>query len=88
VPCTVAEHVAVCAVVIEVGKAVTETEVIVTGTAFTVTVAEPETFVYPACAELAVQVAVPTPLGVSTPPAVIAPPVAVQLTPLLNAPVP
>jgi len=62
--------------------------VIVTGTAFTVTVAEPETFVYPACAELAMQVAVPTPLGVRTPPVVIVPPVAVQVTAELYAPVP
>jgi hypothetical protein len=80
VPVTAATHVAVCAVVIEVGKHETATDVIVGGGTVTVTIAEPDTLVYPACAEFAVQVAVPTPLGVNTPPAVIVPPVAVQLT--------
>jgi hypothetical protein len=42
--------------------------------------AEPDMFVYPACAELAVQVPVPTPDGVKTPAGVIVPPVAVQVT--------
>jgi hypothetical protein len=41
---------------------------------------EPEMFVYPATAEVAVQLAVPDPEGVKTPPDVIVPPVAVQFT--------
>jgi len=57
---TVAEHCDVCAVVMLDGLAVTETEVTVTGTV-TAMGAEPETFVYPACVELAIQLAVPAP---------------------------
>ena len=49
---------------------------------------EPEMFVYPAAAELAVQVPVPEADGVKTPPDVIVPPVAVHVTAELNAPVP
>ena len=73
-------HVAVWIRVIELGEVETLTEVIVGGCAVTVIVADPETFVYPACVELAVQVAVPTPLGVNTPLEVIVPPVAAQVT--------
>jgi len=80
VPVTVAVQVEFCAVVIAEGVAVTATFVIVTGTAVTVTVAEPEIFAYPTCAEFAVHVAVPAPDGVNTPPEVIVPPVAVHVT--------
>lgn len=40
------------------------------------------------CVEVAVIVAVPAPDGENTPPAVIVPPVAVQLTAVLKAPLP
>jgi hypothetical protein len=49
----------------------------------TVIVAELDTLANPACAELAVQVAVPGPDGVSSPAEVIVPPVADQVTPEL-----
>lgn len=62
--------------------------VTVGGGAVTVIVAEPDTFVNPACNEVAVHVADPKPLGVSAPPEVIVPPVAVQVTPVLKAPLP
>ena len=58
------------------------------GGAVTVIAAEPVMSANPACVELAVQVAVPGPDGVSTPVEVIVPPVAVQLTPELYPPVP
>jgi hypothetical protein len=58
------------------------------GAAFTVIVAEPDTPVYPAWAELAIHFAFPTPDGVNTPADVIVPPVAVQVTAELKAPVP
>lgn len=54
----------------------------------TVIVADPVTLVYPGWVEFAMHVAVPTPLGVNTPLAVIVPPVADHVTPVLNAPVP
>ena len=79
-PVTVATQVAVCAVVIEEGVATTVTLVTVGGGAVTVIGAEPETLVYPAWAELAMQLPDPVPDGVKTPPAVIVPPVAVQVT--------
>ena len=81
-PVTVAAQVAVCAVVMDAGVARTATLVTVTvgGVAVTAIDAEPDTFVYPACAEWAVQVPVPTPDGVNTPEGVIVPPVAVQVT--------
>jgi hypothetical protein len=50
--------------------------------------AEPEKFVNPACVDVALQVPVPVPDGVKTPPWVMVPPVAVHVTPELNAPVP
>jgi hypothetical protein len=81
-------HVAVCAVVIDAGEAVTVTDVTVAGTGLTVIVADPDTFVYPACAEFAMQLPVPTPDGVNTPEEVIVPPVALQVTLELYAPVP
>jgi hypothetical protein len=56
------------------------TLVIVGAAAATVTFADPEIFVYPAWAELAVQLPVPVPDGVNTPADVIVPPVAVQVT--------
>jgi len=80
---TVATHVAVCEVLMVEGFATTATLVTV-GVAFvTVIFAEPETFVYPDCVEVAVQVPAPVPEGVKTPPCVIVPPVAVQVTPVL-----
>lgn len=90
VPDTVAEQVEVCAVVMEDGIAATATPV-------TVAVAEgeetaicavPEILVKPACAGCAVQLPVPVPEGVNTPPAVMVPPVAVHVTALLIDPVP
>lgn len=42
--------------------------------------ADPEMFVYPGAAELAVQVPVPEPDGVNIPPDVIVPPVPVHVT--------
>ena len=56
------------------------TAVIAGGAVVTVIFVEPEMFVYPATAEVAVQLAVPDPEGVKTPPDVIVPPVAVQFT--------
>lgn len=79
-PDTVAAQRDVCDVVIEEGVAVTAIFVTVDAAALTAIVAEPETFVYPACAEFAVHVAVPAPDGVKTPAEVIVPPVAVQVT--------
>jgi hypothetical protein len=67
-------------VVIDAGDAATAIEVIVKVADVTVMFAEPEMFVYPAWAELAVQVPVPVPDGVNTPAGVIVPPVAVQVT--------
>jgi hypothetical protein len=57
-------------------------------TAETVIVAAPETFVYPDCVDLAVQDALPAPEGVKTPAEVMEPPLADQVTAVLNAPVP
>ncbi len=88
VPDTVAEHVAVCAVVMEDGIAVTVMPVMVADGAVTVIFADPEMFVKPACAECAVQLPVPAPDGVNAPPAVMVPPVAVQVTAVLKTPVP
>lgn len=90
VPKTVATQVAVCPVVIEEGAAATDTPVTVTagGVAVTVTSAVSETLVNPDSAECAVQVPVPEPDGVNTPPEVMVPPVAVHVTAVLNAPVP
>jgi hypothetical protein len=64
----------------EDGVQTSETPVIVDAAAVTVMFAEPDMFVYPTAAELAVQVAVPAPDGVNTPPDVMVPPVAVQVT--------
>jgi hypothetical protein len=80
VPVTVATQVAVCAVVMEEGVATTVMLVTVGGGALIVMGAEPETLVYPAWAELAMQLPDPEPEGVNTPPEVIVPPVAVQVT--------
>ena len=79
-PVTVATQVAVCAVVMEEGVATTLILVTVGGGAVIVIGAEPETFVYPAWAELAMQLPVPVPEGVKIPPEVMVPPVAVQVT--------
>jgi hypothetical protein len=70
------------------GVHTSETLVIVGATAVTVIFADPEMLVYPAWADWAVQFAVPAPEGVNTPPAVIVPPVAVQVTAELYGPVP
>jgi hypothetical protein len=90
VPVTVATQVAVCVVVMEEGVARTETLVTVSvgGAVVMVILAAPDTLVKPACAEWAVQVPVPAPEGVKTPPEVMVPPVAVQVTAELYAPVP
>ena len=61
---------------------------LIEGGAVTVIGAEPETLVNPVWAELAVQLALPTPEGVKTPAVVIVPPVAVQVTAELYAPIP
>jgi hypothetical protein len=68
--------------VIDEGIAMTVTPVTVTagGVAVTVMFADPEIFVYPACVEWAVQLPVPVPDGVNTPPEFIVPPVAVHVT--------
>lgn len=56
------------------------TAVIEGGAVVTVIFAAPEMFVYPTTAEVAVQLAVPDPEGVKTPPDVMVPPLAVQFT--------
>jgi hypothetical protein len=86
VPVTVATHVTDWPIVTDEGKPEIVTEVIVGGIAVTVTFAELD-FVE-SCVEVAVHVEVPTPVGVSTPPDVIVPFVAVQVTAELKAPVP
>ena len=88
VPRTVAAHCEVCPVLMDAGVALTEMDVIVNGTLVTLIEAEPETLVYPVCVEVALHVPVPAPDGVNTPPGVMVPPVAVHVTPVLNAPVP
>lgn len=65
---------------IDVGEQAAETEVIV-GATVTVTVAEPD--LVESSVEVAVMLAVPVPDGVNTPADVIAPPVAVHVTPEL-----
>jgi hypothetical protein len=64
----------------DAGVATTPTLVTVGVTAVTVIFAEPDIFVYPVAAEVAVQAAVPAPDGVKTPADEIVPPVAVQVT--------
>lgn len=66
--------------VIDAGVAATAIDVIVNVALVTVIGAAPDTFVNPACVELAMQEPVPVPDGVKTPPGVIVPPVAVQVT--------
>ena len=88
VPRTFAVHCDVWPVLIEEGLAVTVIPVIVGGAFVTAMDADPETLVNPACVEVAMQVPVPVPEGVKTPDCVIVPPVAVQATLLLYAPVP
>jgi hypothetical protein len=80
VPDTVAPQVADCPMVMEAGVGATVIPVMVKAGDVTVIFDEPETLVYPACAELAMQLPVPTPDGVNTPACVIVPPVAVQVT--------
>ena len=84
-PVTAAVHVAVCVVMMDDGDAETVTDVIV-GAAVTVIVAEPD--LVGSWFDVAVQDAVPAPDGVNTPEELIVPPVAVQVTPELNDPVP
>jgi hypothetical protein len=88
VPKTVAEHCDVCPVLIDAGDASTVIDVIVNGTLVMLMDDVPEMLVYPACVDVAVQDPVPVPDGVKTPPCVMVPPVAVHVTPELNAPVP
>ena len=71
-------HVLVCAVLMVVGKHETLTEVIVGGTAVTVTVVIPD--LVQSWVEVAVTVAVPVAEGINTPAEVIVPPVAVHVT--------
>ena len=85
-PETVAEHVAVCAVVIDEGDAETMTDVMIEAGAVTVIVAEPD--LVGSWFDVAVQDAVPAPVGVKTPEELIHPPVAVQVTPALYVTVP
>jgi len=80
VPVTTGVHVAVCVSLMADGVHTTETAVMVGGAAVTAMLVDPEMFVYPIAAEWAVQVAVPVPDGVKTPPDVMVPPVAVQVT--------
>ena len=77
---TIGVQVEVWVVVILDGLQTSETLVIDGGPAVTAIFVEPDIFVYPGAAEWAVQVAVPAPEGVNTPPDVIVPPVAVHLT--------
>lgn len=79
-PVTVGVHVAVCVTRMDDGLHRSETAVIAGGAAVTAIVAEPVTVVYPACAECAMQVAVPVRVGVNTPAEVMVPSVAVQVT--------
>jgi len=59
---------------------------VIVGTAETTTLLEPD--LVASCVEVAVTMAVPVPLGVKTPAAVITPPVADQVTAELYPPVP
>jgi hypothetical protein len=88
VPVTVAVQLAVCDTVMLVGLHVSVTPVMVGAAAVTAMFAEPEIFVNPVTAEVAVQVPVPAPDGVNTPLDVIVPPVAVHFTAELYDPVP
>ena len=65
---------------IEDGVHTRETLVMVGEEDVTMTFADPEMFVEPCCAEVAVQVPVPAAEGVKTPPDVMLPPVAVHVT--------
>ena len=77
-PVTVAEQLLVCEVLIEAGEHETVTEVIVDAAADTATLLEPD--LVASCVDVALMTAVPVPLGVNTPAAVITPPVADQVT--------
>jgi len=88
VPDTVAAHCDVCPVLMDVGAAETEMDVMVKGTAVTLIEAEPEMLEYPVCVEVAVQVPVPVAEGVKTPACVMVPPVADHVTPVLLFPLP
>ena len=83
VPLTVATQVEVLSEVMEEGLATTETPVTVGAGAVTLMAADPATFVEPDCVDVAIQVPVPAPDGVNTPPDVMVPPVAVHVTLLL-----
>jgi len=87
VPVTVGVQVAVCDVLTLVGLQVSVTPVTPTADV-TVMFAEPEIFVYPVAAEVAVHFPVPAPDGVNTPDDVIVPPVAVHFTAELYDPAP
>jgi hypothetical protein len=80
VPVTVGVQLEVCKLVMDDAVHTIETPVMVGDAAVTVIFAEPEMFVNPVAAEWAVQVEVPLPDGLKTPPDVIVPPVAVQVT--------
>jgi len=78
VPVTVAEQLLVCEVLIEAGEQDTDTAVMVEAAAATTTLLDPD--LVASWVEVALMTAVPVPLGVNTPAAVIAPPVADHVT--------
>ena len=88
VPLTFATHVVVCEVLIEEGFAVTVIPVTVAGVDVEDTAIEALADFVLSWVDVAVQMPVPAPEGVNTPPVVIVPPVALHFTPLLKAPVP
>ena len=83
VPLTFATQVVVCEVLIEDGFAITATPVTVTGIGAADMPMEAVADLVPSCVDIAVQVPVPTPDGVNTPPCVMVPPVADHATALL-----
>ena len=83
VPLTVAEQVEVLSEVMEDGFAVTAIPVTVTGGGRDVVLMDAEPDLLLSCVDVAAQVPTPGPDGVKTPPGVMAPPVAVHVTPLL-----
>ncbi len=88
VPLTFARQVAVCEVLIDDGFAITAMPVTVTEVGAADIPIEAVAYLVLSCVDVAVQVPVPTPEGVNTPPDVIVPPVALHVTFLLKAPVP
>lgn len=77
VPATLAEQADVCVIWIDAGVQITETDAM-DEDAFIAIVAVPDFVV--SCVDVAVTIAVPDPLGVNRPDAVMVPPVAVHVT--------